>query len=62
MQPARVMAARLAIMMAMKTSMKPSLSRLIDVRGLRYHVREWGRPGMRPLFMLHGWADVSATF
>lgn len=49
-------------MMAMKTLMKPSLSRLIDVRGLRYHVREWGRPGMRPLFMLHGWADVSATF
>ena len=42
-------------------------SRFISVRGLRYHVLEWGdaasataeRP---PLVMLHGWMDVAASF
>jgi pimeloyl-ACP methyl ester carboxylesterase len=42
-------------------------SRFIDVRGLRYHLLEWGdvswasteRP---PLVMLHGWMDVAASF
>lgn len=42
--------------------MKPSRSRFVDIRGLRYHVREWGREGDPALLMLHGWMDVSASF
>jgi len=42
--------------------MKPSVSRYDDIRGLRYHVRTWGDPKSPPLFLLHGWMDVSASF
>lgn len=42
--------------------MKPCRSRFVDVRGLRYHLREWGTPGAPRVFMLHGWMDVSASF
>ena len=45
--------------------MTPSHSRFIDVRGLRYHLREWGdadADSTRTLIMLHGWMDVSASF
>ena len=42
--------------------MRPSHSEFIDVRGLRYHLRCWGRAGERTLVMLHGWMDVSASF
>lgn len=42
--------------------MKPSRSRFLAVRGLRYHLREWGEPGAPLLVMLHGWMDVSASF
>jgi pimeloyl-ACP methyl ester carboxylesterase len=42
--------------------MKPSRSRFIDVRGLRYHLREWGAPEAPLVVMLHGWMDVSASF
>ena len=42
--------------------MKPSRSRIIDVRGLRYHVRSWGDPSAPKLVLLHGWMDVSASF
>ncbi|MBW7859704.1 MAG: alpha/beta hydrolase [Rhodocyclaceae bacterium] len=42
--------------------MKDSSSRFLTIRGLRHHVREWGREGARKLFMLHGWGDVSASF
>lgn len=42
--------------------MKPSTSHFHDIRGLRYHVRTWGEPGARRLFLLHGWMDVSASF
>jgi len=42
--------------------MKTSESLFFDVRGLRYHVRRWGRPGARKLVLLHGWMDVSASF
>ena len=42
--------------------MKPSRSRFLPVRGLRYHLREWGEPGAPLLVMLHGWMDVSASF
>lgn len=42
--------------------MKPSESLFLDLRGLRYHVRRWGRAGAPKLFLLHGWMDVSASF
>ncbi|MFM9437312.1 pimeloyl-ACP methyl ester carboxylesterase [Janthinobacterium sp. CG_23.3] len=42
--------------------MQLSRSEMITVRGLRTHVRHWGREGAPKLFMLHGWMDVSASF
>jgi pimeloyl-ACP methyl ester carboxylesterase len=42
--------------------MKASQSHFHDIRGLRYHVRTWGDPQRPPLFLLHGWMDVSASF
>ena len=42
--------------------MKPSRSRYLCVRALRYHLREWGEPGAPQLLLLHGWMDVSASF
>jgi pimeloyl-ACP methyl ester carboxylesterase len=42
--------------------MKPSRSEFLTVRGLRTHVRHWGREGAPNLFMLHGWMDMSASF
>jgi pimeloyl-ACP methyl ester carboxylesterase len=42
--------------------MKPSRSRFVELRRLRYHLREWGRDGAPMLVMLHGWMDVSASF
>jgi pimeloyl-ACP methyl ester carboxylesterase len=42
--------------------MKTSQSHFHDIHGVRYHVRTWGKPGARPVFMLHGWMDVSASF
>lgn len=42
--------------------MKNSRSRFVDVRGLRYHLREWGAPGADKLFLLHGWMDASPSF
>jgi pimeloyl-ACP methyl ester carboxylesterase len=46
-------------------SHRPSRSRYATIRGLRYHLREWGPSEVGPerrLFMLHGWMDVSASF
>ncbi|MBV8633128.1 MAG: alpha/beta hydrolase [Burkholderiaceae bacterium] len=42
--------------------MKPFSSEFITVRGLRYHLRQWGEKGAPLLVMLHGWMDVSASF
>ena len=42
--------------------MKQSTSRFHEFRGLRHHVRTWGSPDAPPLFLLHGWMDVSASF
>jgi pimeloyl-ACP methyl ester carboxylesterase len=42
--------------------MQTSRSEFITVRGLRTHVRHWGREGAPKLFMVHGWMDVSASF
>lgn len=39
-----------------------SRSEIIDVRGLRYNIRHWGREEAPKLFLLHGWMDASATF
>src|SRR6185503_12972366 len=43
-------------------NMKESDSIFVEVRGLRYHVRSWGREGAPRMFLLHGWMDVSASF
>ena len=42
--------------------MKPSRSEFLTIRGLRSHIRHWGREGAPRLFMVHGWMDVSASF
>ena len=42
--------------------MTPSRSEFLAVRGLRLHVRHWGRVGAPKLFMAHGWMDMSASF
>ncbi len=42
--------------------MKTSRSEFHTFRGLRYHARLWGNPEGPPLFLLHGWMDVSASF
>ncbi len=42
--------------------MKPSRSEFLSIRGVRTHVRHWGREGAPKLFMVHGWMDVSASF
>ena len=42
--------------------MLESVSTFIPLRGLTCHVRQWGHPDGRPLLMLHGWMDNSASF
>ncbi len=42
--------------------MLASRSEFITVRGLRIHVRHWGREGAPKIFMVHGWMDVAASF
>ena len=45
--------------------MTPSRSRFIEVRRLRYHLREWGDAQADvadTLIMMHGWMDMSASF
>ncbi len=39
-----------------------SQSDFVTVRGLSYHVRRWGNPAGQPLWLLHGWMDVSASY
>src|SRR6201991_2311788 len=39
-----------------------SESEFVTVRGVRLHVRRWGRADAPTLFMLHGWMDVAASF
>jgi pimeloyl-ACP methyl ester carboxylesterase len=41
---------------------KPASSHFLDVRGMRHHVLTWGDASSPPLFMLHGWMDVAASF
>ena len=47
--------------------LRPSTARWLPLRGLRYHLREWGDAALashdRPtLVLLHGWMDVGASF
>ena len=42
--------------------MTPSRTEFVPIRGLRTHVRHWGREGAPKLFMVHGWMDVGASF
>ncbi|KAF1029459.1 MAG: 2-(acetamidomethylene)succinate hydrolase [Burkholderia plantarii] len=39
-----------------------SVSEFVTVRGVRLHVRRWGRHDAPVLYMLHGWMDVAASF
>ena len=39
-----------------------SRSEFVRIRGLRYHVRRWGDPGLPLLVLGHGFLDASATF
>jgi pimeloyl-ACP methyl ester carboxylesterase len=43
---------------------KHSRCEFVPIRELQYHVRQWGQPSpdRPPLFMMHGWMDVSASF
>jgi len=41
---------------------KISRSAFVPLRGLRYHIREWGEPNAPLLVLLHGWMDVSASW
>lgn len=40
----------------------PSRSERLRIRGIEYRLRHWGVEGKPRLLLLHGWADVSATF
>jgi pimeloyl-ACP methyl ester carboxylesterase len=41
-----------------------SRSAFAPIRDLRYHLRCWGEPSpdVAPMFLLHGWMDVAASF
>jgi pimeloyl-ACP methyl ester carboxylesterase len=34
----------------------------LDIRGLNYHIQEWGDPTKPVLVLLHGWMDCGATY
>ena len=36
--------------------------RKLDIRGLQYHIQEWGDVGKPLLILLHGWMDCGASF
>ncbi|MDI9331940.1 MAG: alpha/beta hydrolase [Alphaproteobacteria bacterium] len=48
----------------MYTSQHPARSVFVPIRGLNYHLLEWGQPQLdQPtLFMVHGWMDVADSF
>jgi pimeloyl-ACP methyl ester carboxylesterase len=65
---ARILRRRRAFQAQHTMTASPSASRcasrsdFLAVRGLRTHVRHWGREGAPKIFMLHGWMDVGASF
>lgn len=47
------------------TVRRAARSRVLPLRGLHYHLLQWGEPrpgGPPPLVLLHGWMDVGASF
>ena len=48
----------------MYSAIYPWRSDFVPIRALNYHVQHWGTPtpGGTPLFLLHGWMDVAASF
>ena len=42
--------------------MRPSISRFVQIRHLRYHLRVWNPEGQKLFVALHGIRDASATF
>ncbi len=52
------------MMDGMYTVQKPARSVFAPIRGLNYHLLEWGQPqpGVPTLFMVHGWMDVADSF
>ena len=49
------------------TARRLARSSFVPLRGLRYHVHQWGdaslvTPSRPPLVLLHGWMDVGASF
>jgi len=42
--------------------MRPSETRKLQLNGISYQLRYWGDEGAPRLFLLHGWADLSASF
>lgn len=49
------------------TARRPWRSEFLALRGLRYHVLQWGdaslaAPSAPPLVMVHGWMDVAASY
>ena len=41
-----------------------SRTQVLPIRGVNYHLRVWGQPSAKlaPVFLLHGWMDVSASW
>ena len=37
-------------------------NKTLNIRGLNYHIQEWGDPEKPLLVLLHGWMDCGATF
>jgi pimeloyl-ACP methyl ester carboxylesterase len=48
----------------MYNALRPAKSVFVPIRGLNYHLLEWGQPqpGQASLWMLHGWMDVADSF
>jgi len=42
--------------------LKQGRSTFHDIRGIRYHCREWGAQDAPVVFLLHGWMDVGSAF
>ena len=42
--------------------MRIATSQFVDLRGMRHHVLTWGNVAAPPLFLVHGWMDVAASF
>ena len=37
-------------------------NKTLNIRGLNYHIQEWGKPEKALIVLLHGWMDCGATF